>query len=364
MARNIIKSNIAAIASQDTTEAWSTVNESVALYKLAQSFDYSVSFPRQDLKQLGNQELVYDGIFQQPDVQLNISYIPEPNFSNEVRGRFIDSTSSWTSEFKNMFDTTDSTNLYVFVSENQTDDFLDKITFYSSLNLSGSSAIAFGNCYPTSYSLNYGIGTLPIVSTSYICSNAVFDNLTGTSMEMPAINLTGGNNDNVGRCDFTFAIDLSSASLEKKPPLVNPTDADSSITLQNLQVGGQNISGLHLVQSVGMSVELPRVSNYGLGSDFAFGRKPQFPAKGSFNVSSLVSGFESGTITGVLNNDENYDFQLVLASGSKKMIYQIEDAKLTSYNYSMPVNNQMAFDAEFSFEVTETKGLKISGTYY
>ena len=42
----------------------------------------------------------------------------------------------------------------------------------------------------------------------------------------------------------------------------------------------------------------------------------------------------------------------------------IEDAKLISCNYSMPVNNQMTFDAEFSFEVTETKGLKFSGTSY
>ena len=46
------------------------------------------------------------------------------------------------------------------------------------------------------------------------------------------------------------------------------------------------------------------------------------------------------------------------------MIYQIEDAKLGSYNYGMAVNDHMTFDAEFSFEVTETKGLKISGTSY
>jgi len=364
MARNIIKSNIAVIAAQDATEAWSTSDQSVILYKLAQNFDYSVSFPRQNSKQLGGQELVYRGFFQQPDVQLNISYIPEPSFWNEVMGRFIDTTEDdWEDGFKNMFDTTDSTNLYVFVGGDQTDDFLDKITFFSSLDLSGDSAIAFGNCYPTSYSLNYGVGTLPVVSTSYICSNVVFDNLTGTSMEMPAINLTGGNNDNVGRCDFIFGM-LPTASDPKKPPVVNPTDPNSSITLQNLQVGGQNISGLHFVQSVDMSVELPRVSDYGLGSDFAYGRKPQFPAQGSFNVSSLVSGFESGSITGVLNNDESYDFQLVLASGSVKMIYQIEDAKLDSLKYEMPVNELMPFSAAFSFEVTQTKGLKISGTYY
>ena len=371
MSRNIINSHNAVIAAQDSSVAWSTADQSVVLYKLAQSFTHSANFPRQSSKQLGKQGSVYRGFFQQPDVQLDISYIPEPNFSNEVLGRFIDTTSSWGSEFKNMFDTTDSTNFYIFIDENQEDNFLDEITFYSSLNLSGASAMAFGNCYPTSYSLSYGVGTLPTVSTSYICSNMVFDNLTGAYMEMPAINLTGGNNDNVGRCDFTFGTSLSSATFEKKPPVVNPTDPYSSITLQNLQVGGQNISGVHLVQSVDMSVDLARVAEYGLGSDFAYGRKPQFPAQGSFNVSSLVSGFGNGAITGVLNSDESYDFQLVLASGSDKfegggakMIYEIEDAKLNSFEYGMPINEIMTFSASFSFEVTQTKGLKLSGTYY
>ena len=113
-----------------------------------------------------------------------------------------------------------------------------------------------------------------------------------------------------------------------------------------------------------MNVNLPRVSNYGLGNDFAYGRQAQLPAEGTFEVSSLVSGLDSGVLTGVLNNDESYDFQLVLASGSKKMIYQIEDAKLNSYNYGMSVSQNMTFDASFSFNVTETHGLKLSGTAY
>ena len=130
MARNIIKSNNAVIATQVANSgAWSTSNENVALYKLAQNFDYSVSFPRQNSKQLGGQELVYRGFFQQPDVQLNISYIPEPGFSNEIMGEFILPHSHWGGGFANMFDTTGTTNFYVFVAGDQTDDFLDKITF-------------------------------------------------------------------------------------------------------------------------------------------------------------------------------------------------------------------------------------------
>ena len=367
MARNIIKSNTAIVATQDSTTAWSYNQEDLVIFKLAQNFEYSISFPNQSAKQLGAQSFAYQEMISQPDVSLNLSYIPEPNFSNEERGRFLNSTSDWTDGFKNLFDSpegADSNNFYVLVEENQGVDFLDTVDFAVWLNLSGVDAIAFGNCYPTSYNLNYAVGTLPVVSTRHICSNIVFDHLTGNSMGSPAINLTGGNNDGAGRINFEFQKDLSTAALEKTPPVVNPTDPNSSITLQNLQVGGQNISGVHFVQSVDMVVDLPRVSDYGLGSDFAYGRKPQFPAQGSFNVASLVSGFDNGAITGVLNNNEDYSFELVLASGSLKMAYQVEGAKLDSVSYTMPVNNWMTFSAAFSFEVTQTKGLKLSGTYY
>jgi hypothetical protein len=113
-----------------------------------------------------------------------------------------------------------------------------------------------------------------------------------------------------------------------------------------------------------MNVAIPRVSAYGLGNDYAFGRKRQFPAKGTFAVSSQVSGFESGAMTGVLNSDELYQFDLTLEASGKSMVYRIEDAKLGSYNYSMDVNGRMNFDANFSFEVTQEKGLKLSGTHY
>ena len=366
MARNIIKSNNAIVVTQFSTTAFSTNNKDVILHKLAQTFDYSINYSRQQSKQIGSQDLSTNEMYNQPDVSLNISYIPEPNFSNEVQGRFLNSTPK--DEFKNMFDagdSEDSTNFYVLVGENQGDSFIDSIEFSGPVNdFNGDDAIAFGNCFPESYSLSYSIGDLPKVNTSYICSNAVFDHLTGTSMEMPAINMTGGNNDNVGRCQFYLRQDLTTEALEKAPPIVNQTNAGSDVTLQNLQVGGQEISGRHLVQSVNMNVSIPRVSAYGLGNDYAYGRKKQFPARGTFAVSSQVSGFESGAMTGVLNSDELYQFDLTLEASGKSMVYRIEDAKLGSYNYSMDINGRMNFDANFSFEVTKEKGLKLSGTYY
>ena len=354
------------MAAQEHKGGFNTNDRDLKLHKIVQTLDYSIDYSRQQSKQIGSQDLSTNNIFNQPDVSLNISYIPEPNFSNEVQGGFLNSTPRY--EFKNMFnadDSEDSTNFYVLVSENQEDSFVDSLTFdVPALNFSGKDAIAFGNCFPESYGLSYSIGDLPKVNTSYICSNVVFANLIGIYMQMPAINMTGGNNDNVGNSVFTFAKDLTTEALEKAPPIVNQTNAGSDVTLQNLQVGGQEISGSHLVQSVNMNVSMPRVSAYGLGNDYAFGRKRQFPAKGTFAVSSQVSGFESGAMTGVLNSDELYQFDLTLEASGKSMVYRIEDAKLGSYNYSMDINGRMNFDANFSFEVTQEKGLKLSGTHY
>lgn len=365
MARNIVKSYNSIVATSDSTVAFSTADQSLLLHQITQGFEYSIGYERQQSKQIGSQNLSTNDIFQQPDVSLNITYIPEPNFSNEIQGRFINSRPS--SSFANFFDDTteaDSTNFYALITKNAEDSFLNKLQFFSLQDFDGNEAIAFGNCFPASYSLSYSVGSLPSVSTQYICSNVVFDKLTGTSMQSPAINLTGGNNDNVGRSRFNFGINSTSTNFEKSPPIVNPDNSNSDITLQNLQVGGQVISGEHLVQSVDMNVSLPRVSSYGLGNDYAYNRKRQFPANGTFSVSSLVSGLESGAMTGVLASDQNYQFDLQLEASGKLMIYRIEDAKLTSYNYSMNVNGTMSYDASFDFEVTQSKGLKVSGTRY
>jgi|TARA_R100000084_G_scaffold109117_1_gene74087 hypothetical protein len=358
MARNILKSNNAIVGVQNSTSAFFTSNIDLNLYNFVQSCDYSVSFSRQNTKQLGAKNYASTDIFSQPDVQLDLSYILEPELQNEYHGCFCQtSVHRFVPMFSGYLDA--NTNFYVLNAPNQEDDAIDSVNLGSTLDLVGWEGIAFGNCFPSSYNLSYSIGLFPTVSTSYICSNMKYEDLTGTSMQSPAINLESGNNNEVGLCVFNFD------NGKTKPEIPNPSRPSSTVNLENLQVGGQRLSGTHFIQSVDMSVSLDRVSNYGLGSDFAYGRKALLPAQGTFSVSSLVSGFDDGQITGVLKNNSSYDFDLTLAtSGDKKIIYQIEDAQLTSYNYSMPINGQMSFDAQFSFEVTDTKGLKISGSSY
>ena len=54
MSRNIIRSNNAIVAAQNSTTAFSTSNKSLKYHKLAQTFDYSIGYSRQKSKQIGS----------------------------------------------------------------------------------------------------------------------------------------------------------------------------------------------------------------------------------------------------------------------------------------------------------------------
>ena len=358
MARNILKSNSSFVGAAflSDKEAFHTSNKNLNLFNLVQGVSFSASLPHQQSKQIGNASLAVDDILYQPDVNLDISYLPNTNLNNERYNFFsLGSTNGLRPALSGVSNA--STNFYVFNDPIQGEDALSDLSFSSNLNLNGYEVLAFGNAYLTNYSLSYAIGGMPLVSTSYICSNMEFQDATGNSMDSVAINLESGNNKNVGRCNFNFS------NGSKTPQLVHPVDGGSEVTMQNLQVGGQVLSGLHYLQSVNLNISLPRISSYGLGSDYAYNRKLQLPAQGSFTANSLVSGFEEGEISGVLPNESSYAFDVVLQStGSDKVIYRVEGAKLESYSYGMPVNGEMTFDSTFSFPVNEKGGLFISGT--
>ena len=367
MATNILNSNNIAVFVNDTNQGFSTSNLDSKLYIAVQDFNYSIQLPRQNLKQVGSQDLASRDFNFQPDVELALTYIPEIGGQNEGNSHFVENLPLSRNYFLNFFSGTleRNNNFYIIIDRDQGHDIYDKMSFdETTMNLSGLECIAFGNCFPTTYGLNYSIGSMPVVSTNYICSNVVTEKLTGTSMELPSINLESGNNNNVGRS--LFEIGKDTVVSPRDPLIVDPLGTDTSVTLENLEVGGQNLSGVHFIQSLDMSVDLPRTSLYGLGNDFAYGRKAELPANGKFSVSSLVSGLDSGIMTGVLVSDKDYNFEIKFQAlnNAKNLIYKVENAKLDTYNYGIAVNDFMTFDAQFSFKITEENGLKISGTSY
>ena len=362
MARDVLKTNSTVVGVTNAYEAFHTTNVDMNLYTFVQSNSFSVDFPHQQLKQVGTQGLVGNDLGFQPDINLEIVYMPEPELLNEGVTFFSKKFDPKPAPSVLSGKLEANTNFYFFNDPEPNEDALDDIVIDGSyLNLTGFECVAFGNCYLTNYSLNYAVGALPIVSTSMICSNMKFEHITGSDLESVAINLESGNNKEVGRQEINFD------QGRKKPSALNPGSLGSVATMQNLQMGGQPLGGVHALQAVNLNVDMERVSSYGLGNDYAYNRELVLPAQGSISTLSLVSGFDygdnslTGFISGVVNNESGYNFDFTLSGTGGWIGYTVENAKLTQYSYSTAVNDVMTFNANFAFEITETTGLRISG---
>jgi hypothetical protein len=201
----------------------------------------------------------------------------------------------------------------------------------------------------------------------FAASNVRFENLTRGVVSIPAINSVSGNNSGSGFLNLSgLYLSLIDGYIpnnvegrnEFNAPVVNPNA--SSFSLQNLQVGGVglNAAANPILQSFNLSLDLSRTNLYGLGSNYVYGRKLEYPVNGSAAIQCLVSGISSGEFQSILTSESGYSFEVAFCD-TKKLVtgyYQIQNAKLESVDYSMNVNDTLKFNANFSFEATETGG--------
>lgn len=380
MARDILKSNNSIVIAGERP-AFSTTDRtgdamSGAFMSTVQNVSLGFSMERQKLKQIGSNGLPVDHINRSPNVNLSIDYYYSPSMLNEqLLGLTTGATfageqseSGSYGKFLSGYDNQDQ-NFYILNRDNQGADFIEGSTTMLSGLQAGDDDIellAVGNAFLTNYSLSFEVGQLPVASTSYLASNLSVQNLTGSAqITNPAINLQSGNANGAGLVDLeeastidarTFSDDTECNINRLSPPLCSPTELN--LTLKNLQIGGAPISGDAHIQSFGFNVPFRRVDMHGLGSNYPYARDVQFPLNCSASLNLLVSGFLTGEISGLVSSESSYDFDVEVVSVEDdpsgdpyKHTFSFEDLKLESSSYSMPVNGQMGYSLDFSFEV-------------
>ena len=364
MKKNIIKSN-AAIVLFGQSPAWTTGQDTVDLFSLVQNCDFSITADRQKTKQVGRQTYGVNAFVKAPEVAMNMDYYLTPYMSNEGLLGFGVPSAGYMPAIPNI--KSQNNNIYMVIDKEDTRDGLSQFRSptLSYTSFSGFDAISFGNCYLNKYSVSFSLSQVPKVSVSFGCSNARFENLTDSKISIPAINSVSGNNVGSGFLDLSGAYISILDNSGIADPVANPSA--SSFSLQNLQMGGVGLSQLEnpILQSFSMHLDLARTNLYGLGSNYVFDRKLQYPINGQAQISCLVSGVNSGNLDSFLSIESGYSFEVAFCD-SKKLntgYYRIENAKLDSVNYSMQVNNAMTFDASFSFEVNDTGGFFMKTSY-
>lgn len=360
MARDILKSNnsLVFIGQKPAFTTGIGVNsQSSACMSTVQSVSVGFSQPRQKSKQLGSKGLAINDITRSPDVDLSISYYFTPAMLNEnMLGLINDQTGIAKSPFFSGY-TNEDQNFFIANHPNQGVDMIqnNNLAFKSSM-ANVSEVISIGNAFLTNYSLGFSIGSAPIVSTTYKCSNINIQIASSSEYQVPAINLNSGNNNNVGEIQLTEASisgfgDYTAVN-RLNPPLCSPTKVNS--TLQNLQIGGAPISGDAHLQSFSFNIPINRVDLFGIGSDYPYGRKVQYPLTSSVNVEFLVSGLATGEISNLITAESGYDFDVGIVDTGNDFThtFSFSDLKLESSAYQMNVNDQMTYSLSFSHEIT------------
>jgi hypothetical protein len=366
MNKQIIKSNSAFVV-LGQSPAWTTGEDTVSLFPLVQGCNFGVNIEHQKSKQIGKQSYVINNTVKAPEVTVELSYFLNPYLSNELMIGF----NGFTNEYQpclSLLKNRDQ-NIYLISDPLNNNDGFDRFQIDpSSVNFSGLQAFTFGNCFLNQYSTSFAINSVPIVNVGFSSSNLRFENITGNKLSIPAINSISGNNSGSGFLNLSgMYSSMIGDTIEYDPEArneFNPPVAVSNasiFTLQALQVGGASLSpeSLPILQSFDLSIDLNRTDLYGLGSDYVYNRKLEFPVNGSVSIAGLVSGISSGEFTSLMNSESGYSLEVAFCDENKSQtgFYKVENAKLDNINYSMAINNTLGFQASFSFEANETGGL-------
>lgn len=374
---NFIKSNSCLLAI-DSSPAFST-GERLGLYfvDFLQNFEFSISPPRTQTRQIGSQDFGVDSINFSPDVLANISFNTRRDLGVEtLLGSFFRPSGAYFPVFSGLRDF--SFNAYLFTSDLHGYDLIKRIQ--DSQSFSGLNVISLGNCYLNNLGLNFAANSIPRSSCSFIASNIVSETLTGNYMQIPAINLESGTTGNAA------TIFLNPNQVDRLPTgyttgeIINSWSARFQPTFENLQIPHNQLSNFAeaAISNMDITMSVDRENSYGFGSDYVFERDVKYPIQGSISINGLISNYQTGSFADLMANEKKYDIQIYDRDYQDEYLSGLSLAEFTGINGtghivdnhwlkldncilrekrdSVSVNGLFGFSTQFDFVANEFGG--------
>lgn len=373
MKKQILKSNSAFVAIGQSP-SWKSSKDNAKLFTLVQGCDINFNIERQSLKQLGSKKYIVDNALRAPSVDLNLNYYFSPYLHNELCMGFNAFDEIDRPIFASMDDK--NYNFYMFINDEDTADALNEIKLDNpdDIDYSNFSLMSFGDCYLNKYSLSFSLGQIPVVSTSFKSSNikyesSIIETINGetfykvdTPSQHPLKTISANSYLDVSELYYKLSCGHVNGDKEGRteynPPVVVPHN--SQFILENLQIASIPLSkeSKPLIQSFSINIDFPRVDLHGLGANQPYDRKLQYPILAEISLSSMVSGFSNGFLNQIEVNEVGYDMDISFSSEKANATgwYKFRNAKLNNFNYSMPINGIMNFNATFSVEINDEEG--------
>ena len=232
------------------------------------------------------------------------------------------------------------------------------------------------------------IGNPGVSNYSSIFTGA-FDNVISyISGSNPSVNATDGT-ENLWVA-HSGEVDSAGARLKQKLPNLNPAPiklpvatsnlntsdvnatgaistlrpGDITLTIKKSNGAAEDIAGAEIedahIQSYTISFDMSRTPIQKLGSRFAFSRPVDFPVNASFSFDAILSDLTTGTISDLIDCDENYEATVLLkhtpdcnAPTTKKTVaaYVLKKIKLESQSFSSSIGDNKTVTMDFSCQI-------------
>lgn len=330
---------------------------SLKLLKRIQSSSISISNPVSRAKQIGSSDFSFERYLQSPQIQASLNYLITDN-SNELLLGF--NATGNEGFLKNLKPAGRDRNLFFLLSNDGGQD-ANSITSFSGIDI-----FSLGNCFPTNYSLNAEVGSVPSASIDFDCLNMVFQNYQSGVSQVPAIVLESGTKS-------TGLFYVSSGNLSPQNYLTNQDlrvsalkPGDIEMQLEQPIMGGIRYSGVvpALINSVQISVPIERKDLLGFGSNYPYDKKIVYPVIGTLSFNGTFDEAVTGDFSSIFQdtNSYNFKFNFKTPSGTTGYRVEIQNAKVENQNFDLSIGENMSFSSEFSFKIFEQDGFRVSGS--
>ena len=335
-----------------------------------QSASINFNSNRIDQKSLGSSES-YLNQYSSPDAQLNISYLQRVDFYNEFLFGFNFITNNSrkvpiAEKFSNGFL---NNTAFLLFSNQQGYDAISELKSNSD-SLKEMDALTLGRVFLNSYSINYSVGSPPIVNASFSSSRSRISKIQEISKQNGSTNYAVPNWDS-SYLEIPYSKANSLYELTNKNQRENIVYHMRNFSMSNTfgqSDGSAIVPGIEIktlldgiIQSFDLNFDIGRSKFNFFEKDFE-DREFIFPIKGSLRISGLSSKLNSGELSYFFEKDKKFNLTIGLGTSSSLIdsdYYEIivENISIQSFNYSLNVNGNLEYSIDCIFQITKTGGL-------
>jgi len=343
-------------------------------------FNYNITLPREEYKQLGKSKLAENIILNHPTVAIDFEYylngitnearlgwLVNHPFNEEFRtgeilypnnfGVFVfsglntyganiqpDVSPFWPGTNRA------NRNIFLVVTYGQNEDEVTKRLASNDVFSRNANVISFGDCYMTSYQTSCSVGATPKAKVGFVSDNILF--YTGSSgVGIPAINPKNA----INYDDIKFIIpeepvinDLSIVLPSEINLDIEQVNDNSVLPINQITGFGVKFSDIK-IQSYSIDIKFEREDLRSIGYKAPASRRINFPVPISLNITSLVGDESTSKLEDIIKKDAKYNLTL-----------RMKDRFINNYNVRYDFRKATLQDFQYTSSIESNKTLSIN----